>query len=391
MRRILIASIAAGVILSAGFAAGASRAYAADQGQPVILGGVYNRHGEQASLDIPTARGARLAVRELNRKGGVLDRPLRLIAVDGDTKADVLKEKTAQLFERFPSIVALTGLSDTDMVLAAAPVAAAHRRLFLTSGATSPQLPAQIPDYLFLACFGDNVQAAAGAEWAYRDRGARTAAILYDSSSTYTRLLQGYFKARFEALGGQVVSSEAYAGQDLDGPIGHLKKADMVFLSAHTPGDAAVAVARLRAAGFSGLILGGDGFDSETVWRRLPNVSKVFFTTHAYLGADNRALGVVAFRRAYREMFANSEPDAFAALGYDSVRLLASAIERAGRDDPGAVLDALASTRNFKGVTGTFSYADSSHIPTKSVSIVEIRKGKRRLAKEFIPSAVPPP
>ncbi|MEZ4678407.1 MAG: hypothetical protein R2932_29740 [Caldilineaceae bacterium] len=50
-----------------------------------------------------------------------------------------------------------------------APAAAAAQRLFLTSGATSPQLPAQVPDYLYLACFGDNVQAAAAAEWALRN------------------------------------------------------------------------------------------------------------------------------------------------------------------------------------------------------------------------------
>ena len=64
------------------------------------------------------------------------------------------------------NVSALFGLSDTDAVLAAAPPAAAAETLFLTSGATSPQLAEQIPTYLYLACFGDNDQAAAGAEYA---------------------------------------------------------------------------------------------------------------------------------------------------------------------------------------------------------------------------------
>ena len=389
MRRFLALTSAVGLLAAGSLSAGSLSLNAAEQ--PVVLGGVYNRHGAQASLDIPTSRGARLAVKEINGNGGVLGRPLRLIRVDGDSMPDVLKRRTAVLFERFPMTSALTGLSDTDMVLASAPIAAAHRRLFLTSGATSPKLPAEIPEVLFLACFGDNVQAAAGAEWAYRDRSARTAAILYDSSNTYTRLLQAYFKTRFEQLGGKIVSAEAYTMDDVSGPVARLKKADLVFLSAHTPGDAATAVARLREAGFSGAILGGDGFDSETVWRRLPGVGNVFFTTHAYLGRDNPAPAVVAFRSAYQEAFAGSEPDAFAALGYDSVRLIAAAIEEARSDEPEAVLRAFANLRTFKGVTGDFSYADGSRIPRKSVSIIEVAKGKRRLVKEIVPAEVPQP
>src|SRR5262249_54007384 len=122
----------------------------------------------------------------------------------------MVKEKTAALFQRFPAVSAVIGLSDTDLVLAAAPVAAANNRLFVTSGATSPKLPGQVPKFLFLACFGDNVQAAAGAEWAFKDRHARTVSILFDSSKSYTRLLHAYFRARWEQLGGQVVSAHSY-------------------------------------------------------------------------------------------------------------------------------------------------------------------------------------
>jgi branched-chain amino acid transport system substrate-binding protein len=64
------------------------------------------------------------------------------------------------------------------MALAAARVAAVSHRVFLTSGATSPELPGAVPGFLFLACFGDNAQASAAAEWACQDRSARTVSIL---------------------------------------------------------------------------------------------------------------------------------------------------------------------------------------------------------------------
>ena len=153
----------------------------AGENTPLVIGAVYNLEGSQAELDIPSSQGARLAVEEVMRNGGVGGRSVQLILGDGKSDPFIVKEKTAEILKRFPSTLALMGLSDTDMVLAAAPVAAESKRLFLTSGATSPRLTTQVPRYLFLACFGDNVQAAAGAEWAFKDLSARTASVLFNS------------------------------------------------------------------------------------------------------------------------------------------------------------------------------------------------------------------
>jgi branched-chain amino acid transport system substrate-binding protein len=140
-------------------------------GEPVSLGAIYDLSGAQGELDRPSSRGALLAVKEANRSGGVLGRPVRMVPEDGQSQPPIAAARTAKLLRDFPRTAALFGLSDTDMVLAAAPVAAAQGRVFLTSGATSPRLPAEVPEFLYLACFGDNVQAAAAAEWAYGELG----------------------------------------------------------------------------------------------------------------------------------------------------------------------------------------------------------------------------
>jgi branched-chain amino acid transport system substrate-binding protein len=358
---------------------------------PVVIGAIYNLTGAQADLDIPSAEGAQLAVDEANRGGGVLGRRVELALEDGETSTEVIAAKAADLLRRFDSMPGLIGLSDTDLVLAAAPLAAADGRLFLTSGATSPKLPAQVPDWLFLACFGDNVQAAAGAEWAYGTRAARTVSILYSTASSYTVLLQGYFRTRFEQLGRQIASVTPYSPEDLSADtLGGVEPADFIYLSAQ-PEDALQAVQLLRAAGISTPILGGDGLDSEGVWEEHPEISDVFFTTHAYLGPDNQDPVVAAFRDAYADAHPGSTPDAFTALGYDAARLLLDAVERAGSDDPAAVRTALAATRSFAGVTGTISYAAGSRIPSKSVTIVQIDSGTRRFVEQLVPAEVPPP
>ena len=362
---------------------------AASEAGPVTLGALYNLTGSQAALDVPSSRGAQLAVDEANRKDGVLGRKIRLIQVDGESRPAVIKERTADLVKRFPALSALMGFSDTDMVLAAAPIAAQHRRVFVTSGATSPRLPGQVPDYLFLACFGDNVQAAAAAEWLYRDRAARSVSVFYNSEMEYTRLLHRYFAVRFAELGGKVLGIFSYTPEAITRAIGTAPQSDAVFVAAG-PEDAVAATLLLRGTGYAGPVVGGDGFDSDA-WRKHAELKDVYFTTHAYLGADNPDPRVIAFRKAYLAAHPGNPPDAFAALGYDTARLIIAAIAKAGDSDPAKVLQALAGTKRFEGVTGTVSYPAGSRIPTKTVSILGYAGGKRRLVRQLAPERVPAP
>jgi branched-chain amino acid transport system substrate-binding protein len=259
----------------------------------------------------------------------------------------------------------------------------------MTSGASSPRLPEQVPEYLFLACFGDNVQAAAAAEWAFAKLSARTASIFYNGEMEYTRLLQGYFARRWADLGGTSRAVPFTPGK-LDQAIADLPKADIIYF-AGGPGDAAEGVTALRNAGFTVPVVGGDGLDIGEDWQRVPGASQIYFTTHAYLGADNTRPIVVAFRNDYEAAFPGEKATAFSALGYDTTNLLTAAMAEAGRADPAAVLDALPRLRGFEGVTGSIRYENGSRIPTKPVSLVEVQAGGLRLIGQWTPKSVPLP
>ena len=273
--------------------------------------------------------------------------------VDGQTNPGVIARETLKLLRQQPAPAGLIGLSDTDMVLAAARIAAVHSHVFITSGATSPKLPHEVPRYLFLACFGDNVQAAAGAEFAFRALKAHTAVVLYKDSSTYAKLLHGYFETRFKQLGGKVLAVRGYTLADITTKVQGLPKADLVYLAAQ-PNDVAAAIPALRGAGIAAPILGGDGLDIGAAWLKVARADKIYFTTHADLGADNPDPRVQAFRKLFAQAYPDKQPDAFSALGYDTARLLMAAIKAAGDTQPEAVRKALAATHDFAGVTGTY-------------------------------------
>ncbi|MCB0547615.1 MAG: ABC transporter substrate-binding protein [Phaeodactylibacter sp.] len=360
------------------------------QPEPIVLGAVYNLTGSQSTLDVPSSQGAKLAIEQANAESGKNGNEWQLILKDGQTNPDVLRAKVTEMITEYPSTAAFLGLSDTDQVLAAAGVAADSHRVFLTSGATSPKLPTQIPDYLFLACFGDNVQAAAAAEWAYNDLEARTVSVIYNSSDTYTNLLQGYFISRFEQLGGQILSLQPYGQGGIAQAIQGIQPADILFFAA-LPQDALEGVQMIRQAGFTAPIIGGDAFDEPATWQGHNEVKDVFFTTHAYLGADNPNPQVQAFRQAYMQAYAGEEPNAFAALGYDAAQLLIRATLDAKSPDPEDIRQAFSAIRNFEGVTGSISYGTDSPIPRKSVTIMEIKDGKETLSTQLVPEEVPAP
>jgi branched-chain amino acid transport system substrate-binding protein len=94
---------------------------------------------------------------------------------------------------------------------------------------------------------------------------------------------------------------------------------------------------------------------------------------------------------AYEAEYKTPPENAFAALGYDTVKLIADSIKRAGSDDPKAILEALSKTKDLASVTGAITYQPGSRIPQKGVTVILVKDGKFTLAKEVVPQKVPAP
>ncbi|MEI7989873.1 MAG: ABC transporter substrate-binding protein [Chloroflexota bacterium] len=366
------------------------------QSTPIKIGAIYNLTGGMASLDVPSANGAKLAAEEINTAGGVLGRKIDLIVYDGKTDASTIGNSATQLVET-DKVVAMLGFSDTDMALAAAPIAAKAGVMFVTSGATSPRLPSQVPDYLFLACFGDNVQAAAGAEFSINSLKAKTAYLLIDKGTEYTLGLGKYFKERFTEMGGQIVLEDTYQTGDKDYSAQITKvnalpaMPDFLYISSG-PDEVGVIVKQFRDAGIDKPIMGGDGYDTPLLVQIAgKGAENVYFSTHSLMDAQIGTDPVKKFIAAYQKKFNTQPENAFAGLGYDTVKLIADAIQRAGSDDPKAIREALGKTSKFPGVTGSVTYPAGVRIPQKGVTMILVKDGKFTLAGEVVPEKVPAP
>ena len=117
-------------------------------------------------------------------------------------------------------------------------------------------------------------------------------------------------------------------------------------------------------------LLGGDGWDSPELWKLGGNALKNSYITN-HLAVDNPAEAVQKFIEAYQTKF-NVHPDSLAALGYDTIYILADALRRAKTTDGQKLRDALAQTKDFYGVTGKINYFDASRNPIKPAVILKL-------------------
>jgi branched-chain amino acid transport system substrate-binding protein len=334
-------------------------------------------------------------VKQINAAGGVNGQQIDFIVHDSKYDMSVTAQ-TAKQFVEQDKVPLFIGYTDTDSVLAAGPTFQAAKIPFITVGATSPKIPTQVGDMMFLACFGDNVQAAVGAEYSYKTFG-HNAYFLWDKGVEYTTLLGGYFKSRFTELGGTIALEDSYddKASDFSAQITKIKalspQPDFYYVAA-MPYNIGPLVKQFRDAGITGPIVGGDGYDTPDLVKVAGAAAEnVFFTTHALMDATGGTAGIKKFITDYKAEYGNDPENAFAALGYDTVYLMADAVKRAGGTDSAAVKSAIEATKDFPGITGAITFSADSHVPQKGVTVIAIKNGAFTLGAEVVPEKVPAP
>lgn len=355
---------------------------------------VSSQTGSVAAIDLPSERGAQLAFeRHAARAGAATPAPETRVfdtasTADGAARASMSARAAWGAGSATP-VVAL-GLCDTDLALAAVPAFSKAGVPFVVVGATAPDLPARCGEGTFLACFGDDSQGRAAADFVHARLGTRLA-IVFDSRSVYARTVAGFCRDRFREQGGTVAMEFDLAAtpavQVGAFMAGLQDKADAIYVACE-PGDVAPVLASVRPVLPSIPIVAGDAFDCDAASTSGGQpTSRVWFTTHAWFGAG-ASPEAVAFAEAYRARWGEA-PSGFAALGFDAANVVLAALDRAlaaGKGgDPAAVRAEVAATRGFAGASGTIDFARGP-VPAKDVWVVEVSAGTRALASRVPPA-----
>ncbi|MGI8495505.1 MAG: ABC transporter substrate-binding protein [Pyrinomonadaceae bacterium] len=324
---------------------------ATNTGDTIKVGVFADLTGTTASFGQSTKNGIELAVEEINNSGGVLGKKIQLVVEDDQGRPEQAKTVVSKLINQ-DKVQAVLGEVASTNSLAAAPVAQEAKIPMITPSSTNPKVT-QVGDYIFRVCFIDPFQGSVMAQYAAKNLNAKTAAIFGDVQSDYSKGLSEVFKQEFERSGGKVISEQSYAQTDPDfkGQLTAIRSAkpDVIYIPGYY-GQVGIIAKQARELGMNMPLLGGDGWDSPDLWKLGGDALKNAYISNHY-SADNPAPEIQNFVKAYQAKY-GAKPDSLAALAYDSAKVLADSIKRAGSTNARDLRDAIGKTKDFEGVTG---------------------------------------
>ena len=362
---------------SAGSASAAGSAAASTSGDPIVIGSISPNTGSLAAYGTGITTGIELAVEQINAAGGILGRPVQMVTTDdqGDP---------TECLNAFNSLVSQgIGLvigSATSGCTSAITEAANEEEVCLLSPTATADSVTTEDDYIFRACYADSFQGAIAAAYA-KKAGYAKVGVVYCAADVYSKGLYDSFSAACEKYGVEVAEVQSTASldvQDYTNQFAAMAKSgvELVYAPFYYDVVGPYVIPQARAAGYTGIIMGADGYDTTPDYvvegADLSAFDNVYWTNHYYPGDTSET--VQSFVKAYEDKF-GSTPSAFAATGYDCVYMYKAAIEAAGSVESGAVRDALADTSAvYTCVTGTFSL-DSTGTPVKGAPIISFAAG----------------
>ena len=339
----------------------------------LTVGSVLSETGAAGAYGGEAAKGAELALQEF-KAGSDVKFEIKYIPTD-DKSDQVEATKLARTLIDLEKVDVILGPAISPSALSVGKYA---EEMGVPIIGTSPTLDSvtNTDKYnrinVFRVCFNDSFQGQALASFAARDLNKKKAAIIFDSTLSYSIGLAEVFERDFEKLGGQILHKENYSVKDSDfsALVDKVKDYDVDIL--FIPGwDENVGPMIRQANGKwdNFILLGGDGWPTARLLELAGNdIPESYALSH--FAADDPSPQVVKFVTNYKATH-GAAPSPFAALGYDAMNVILDSAKRTKEFSPANLREAINSTQDLKLTTGTFSF-DKYGNPKKAGTIVKI-------------------
>ena len=344
-------------------------------GDSITIGTVTTNSGTAAAYGEAEVKGFELAVSEINAKGGINGKKVKLESMDD--KGDATEASNAyNKLAGDNNVLAVAGPTISATTAAVAPLADQSKLVTIAPAATSDSI--ETGNYLFRTCFKDSYQGEVAARFAAENLKVKKVAVLYGTGDPCSSGVGEAFAKAAEKLGLEVVDKESSSSADDTEYSAQLQKiqasgAELLYAPYYYSVAGPYIIPQARSVGFEGYVMGPDGYDGLKLTGDKSQYNKTYYTTH-YSADDNTNTKVQDFIKSYKSKN-NAEPNTFAALGYDTIYMIKQAIEKAGENATRADVRNAVAGMTFDGVTGKFTM-DKSGSPTKSVTVLEMKDGK---------------
>jgi branched-chain amino acid transport system substrate-binding protein len=357
-----------------------------------------NLTGFLAVHDKLISNGAKLAVEQINRKGGIGGKVKIALTLE-DVKSDpaVSVQVANDLIGKHVGVLVLP--CNTDYQVAMANVAQRKNQFTLSPCNGDPTVARKFPIYWPVGMAG-NAQMAQLANYAKLRKYKRV--YVLDSSFLYVHLMAKYFKKAAPSRGISIVGTdqipfgatgfggtpESYAA--IVTKIKNLKPKPQAIMTGLFSPFVDFLARQLKSQGVNVPIIGSDGMDTGVNLQVGGSaVNGYGFST---FGFPDKGTATARFYAQFRKRFGASPDGTYPALGYDTIKVLEAAVLKAGSADPKKIQAALSAGMTVNGALGPVKYlGHGQHNPKNIVVVDQIKGGKFVKVLKSVPTKVPAP
>lgn len=364
-------------------------------GEPIKIGTTGAMTGPYSEYGTGMRKAAELAIDTWNAKGGLLGRPIKLVVMDDQLKADVAALNVKKLIEE-EKVVAILGPSGSGPMLATVPLTEAKGVPHMNIMAQTPAI--QYPKgyanpprkNVFSVAIPNDAEAQNMVDFAWKKKGWRRIGIIHESTGygkTAADLMVEYME---KALTAKPVGKEQYDQKDTDftAQLARLKKAEAdVIISVGLGSDNATIRKDMNRLGIRAPLVGSAGVISLQYTNLLGDLAVGTYGSLLATFADPAKITPAAreFAAGWLSKFGNDDyygPDkepkiyfAIQAAYFDGADLMLDAIRRAGSTDGKAIIAALETT-DYPGIIKRHRYSAQKHqsITAEDLDVLQYQK-----------------
>lgn len=225
----------------------------------------------------------------------------------------------------------------------------------------------------------DDLQGPLGADWA-KEMGVKKVYVL-DDNEVYGRGIARLFvehcgEIEIEVLGHESIDTKAQEFKSLMTKIKGTNP-DMVYFGGTTQSKAGQVAKDMVSVGLICKLMVPDGCmeDAFIESAGAENLNDRCFLTFGGLPPSKLTGRGKEFVERYLKKH-NSEPEAYAAYGYEAGNVALEAIRRAGKKDRAAIVAACLAIRDYEGVLGTWSFDANGDTTLRTMSGNVVKDGK---------------
>jgi len=339
----------------------------------VDVGALFPLTGDYAPWGKRAQRAAELALEEINNsylKG------LKIKIIYEDSPGEPMKAISAfnKLVE-IDNVKFILGPLSSVETLAIAPIAERKKIIVMTPVSSAPDIT-KAGDYIFRNCVSDVFEGTIAAKFVLRELNIKKAAILYVNND-YGIGIKKNFEGEFNSLGGIILKEESFNIEDND------FRTQLSKINSSNPGitilagyaaEMAQILKQTHELGINIQYLSFSPFESPEILDIARKAAEGVYYVYQGFNVNDEEMMVKKFVDKYRSEY-QENPDIFAALTYEALKIYATAFNEAHEINPKSVKDALYNIKNFKGITGTTSFDQNGDV-IKPIGIKIVKNGE---------------